>query len=297
MTGSESRGYHEDLDLFREALSFTQSETRFGARLVEKDYYCSLVLHDLLSMTMPAWAFKGGTCLSKVHSDFYRMSEDLDFAFSVPVDAPRAARSRTIVPMKEHLVKLSGRFSCFTVLEPLRGHNNSTQYVGQIGYRSLMTGRDESIKVEFSVREPILEPIAHLPARTLLMDPFRRRPVLEPLTIPVLSRREAYAEKIRAALTRRDPAIRDFYDIDHAIRTQRVDARDPRLLRLVRAKLAVPGTQPVDVGDKRFDVLKRQTPSQLRPVLRDTEYAAFDLERTFAVLKQLADAVAEHRGR
>ena len=70
------------MDLFREALSFTQSETGFGARLIEKDYYCSFLLQDLLAATSPQWVFNGGTCLSKVHSDFYRTSGDLDFAYS-----------------------------------------------------------------------------------------------------------------------------------------------------------------------------------------------------------------------
>jgi len=31
-------------------LSYTQSETGFSARLIEKDYYCSLVLEDLLAI-------------------------------------------------------------------------------------------------------------------------------------------------------------------------------------------------------------------------------------------------------
>ena len=84
MMSRESRNYHEDIDLFRAALSYTQSETGFSARLVEKDYYSSLVLEDLVAITSPQWAFKGGTCLSKVHSDFYRMSEDLDFALFGP---------------------------------------------------------------------------------------------------------------------------------------------------------------------------------------------------------------------
>ena len=56
----EPHNYHEDMDLFREALSFTQSETGFSARLVEKDYYCSLLLQDLLATTTPQWVFKGG---------------------------------------------------------------------------------------------------------------------------------------------------------------------------------------------------------------------------------------------
>ena len=55
----EPHNFHEDTDLFREALSFTQSETGFSARLVEKDYYCSLLLQDLLTTTSPQWVFKG----------------------------------------------------------------------------------------------------------------------------------------------------------------------------------------------------------------------------------------------
>src|SRR5208282_1949800 len=123
----EPRSYHVDADLFREALSYTQSETGFGARLVEKDYYCSLVLEDLRAATNSPRVFKGGTCLSKVRSDFYRMSEDLDFAFSVPVDVPRAQRSKMIVPMKEHWSKLASRMACFKFAEVLQGGDTTTR--------------------------------------------------------------------------------------------------------------------------------------------------------------------------
>ena len=187
--------YHEDTDLFREALSFTQSETGFSARLVEKDYYCSLLLEDLFLTGGSGYAFKGGTCLSKVHSDFYRLSEDLDFGFSVPAEASRSLRSNTVKAMKEQLASLPKLLPSMRVAESLRGFNNSTQYIGQLCYRSQVTGQDETIKVEFSVREPILEPVERLPARTLLVDPFRHSPVIGPLAIPVLSRRETYAEK------------------------------------------------------------------------------------------------------
>ena len=90
-----------------------------------------------------------------------------------------------------------------------------------------MTGQDESIKVEFSIREPILEPVEHLPARTLLVDPFRQTAAVAPVEVPVLSCRETYAEKLRAALTRREPAIRDFYDIDHGVRSGRSEHGRP----------------------------------------------------------------------
>lgn len=287
----EPRNYHEDADLFREALSYTQSETGFGARPVEKDYYCSLVLEDLLAVTNPPWVFKGGTCLSKVHSDFYRMSEDLDFAFSVPVDVPRARRSKMIVPMKAHLAMLAGRLGCFKVVETLRGFNNSMQYIGGLSYKSLVTGQDESIKVEFSIREPILEPVECLPARTLLVDPFRQVAAVAPVDVPVLSRRETYAEKLRAALTRREPAIRDFYDIDHGVRAGRLNMDDKRLIELVRGKLAVPGNDPIDVSARKHEILARQTLAQLRPVLRESDFAAFDLKRAFGIVAHIAAAL------
>ena len=191
--------FHEDVDLFREALSFTQTETGFSARLIEKDYYCSLLLQDLLAETSPQWAFKGGTCLSKVHSDFYRMSEDLDFAFSVPFGTSRPRRSKMIVPMKEHLAKLARRLACFNVVDPLRGHNNSTQYIAGLSYQSVVTAQVESIKVEFSIREPILEPVEYLPACILLINPFRQTEAVLAARVPVLSCRETYCEKLRAA--------------------------------------------------------------------------------------------------
>lgn len=51
--------YHENVDRFREALSFTESNTGFSARLVEKDYYCSILLHDLAPAFQQGLLFKG----------------------------------------------------------------------------------------------------------------------------------------------------------------------------------------------------------------------------------------------
>lgn len=63
-----------------------------------------------------------------------------------------------------------------------------------------------------------------------------------------MSRDEAMAEKLRAALSRRDVAIRDYYDVDHAVR-------------------------------------------RLRPVLRDPDFAEFDLDRAFATVLEVAAAL------
>src|SRR6516164_8472366 len=95
--------YHEDRRLFREALLFTESSTGFSARLIEKNYYCSLVLQDLAELFGQGLVFKGGTCLSKVYMEFYRLSEDLDFVVSVGVDASATTRRKAASPHRVHM--------------------------------------------------------------------------------------------------------------------------------------------------------------------------------------------------
>jgi len=115
--------------------------------------------------------------------------------------------------------------------------------------------------------------------------------------VDVLSVREAYAEKLRAALTRREPAIRDFYDVHHATRMGILDPFEDDLLQLVRRKLAVPDCEPVDASPEKLRDLSMQLQSQLKPVLRAADYDSFDLPQAFAVLARVADAVRKRDAR
>lgn len=83
---------HEDPDMFLEAVRFTAAETGFSARLIEKDYFCTVLLEYLGRVR--GLVFKGGTCLAKVHAAFYRLSEDLDFVIPMPCDATAKPQSR-----------------------------------------------------------------------------------------------------------------------------------------------------------------------------------------------------------
>ena len=101
--------YHEDLSRFRDALTFTEAESGFSSRLIEKDYYCSLLLDDLSGPFEQGLVFKGGTCLSKVHAEFFRLSEDLDFSISIRPDATRSERRDAASPIKDHFSGSPGR--------------------------------------------------------------------------------------------------------------------------------------------------------------------------------------------
>jgi len=65
--------------MFLEAVNFTTAQTGFSPRLIEKDYFCTVLLQYLA--TSGVLVFKGGTCMAKVHAEFYRLSEDLERAF------------------------------------------------------------------------------------------------------------------------------------------------------------------------------------------------------------------------
>jgi len=101
--------YHEDLPRFRDALTLTEAESGFSSRLIEKNYYCSLLLHDLSGPFEQGLVFKGGTCLSKVHAEFFRLSEDLDFSIPIPPDATRSQRRGAASPIRDHFSGVAGR--------------------------------------------------------------------------------------------------------------------------------------------------------------------------------------------
>ena len=281
---------HEDPALFREAVTFTAAETGFVPRVIEKDYYCTVLL-EYLAAAGAGLVFRGGTCLAKVHAGFYRLSEGLDFVIPTPVDASRADRSRRAAASKDAVARIAKQVPGLRAITALTGANDSTQYNAAIGYTSLLGRQEETIKIEVGLREPLLMPAIWGEARTLLLDPISGSPLVPAFPVPCLSRDEAMAEKLRAALNRREAAIRDFYDIDHAVRRLGLRPQGPALIGLVRKKLAVARNEPVDVTAARLAALRQQLESQLKAVLRARDFAEFDLERAFATVAGVAAAL------
>ena len=102
--------------------------------------------------------FKGGTCLSKVHADFYRLSEDLDFIIPVAAGTTRAQRRAGIKPVKRIFEKLPSVIPAATISEQFSGHNESRQYIGYLEYPSVIVEKMEKIQVEVGLREALLMP-------------------------------------------------------------------------------------------------------------------------------------------
>lgn len=282
------------IEFFREALTFTSQRYGFPERLIEKDYVCTLLL-EALTGADDGLVFKGGTCLAKVYADFYRMSEDLDFVIPMPVDAPRSKRSAQTKSLKGIIGALPDRFPFVRMVEPLTGFNNSMQYNAVVGYASSLGGRPETIKIEVGLREPLmLKPVVG-EAKTVLLDPVSREGVIPVKNVRCISRTEAFAEKFRAALSRREPAVRDFFDLDYAVRSLALKPDDGELFILVRDKMQIPGNDPADVSANRLAALRQQLEPQLRSVLRAEEFRAFDLDRAFGIVARMADRLSGSR--
>jgi predicted nucleotidyltransferase component of viral defense system len=287
--------WHEDPAAFRDLLTLTAARTGFLARLVEKDYYCTVLL-EYFAATCPGMVFKGGTCLAKVHAEFHRMSEDLDFTIPVPVTSARSMRSRLAEELKHAMAGVERRLPWLRMVSALRGANDSTQYVATVAYTALVGQQEETIKIEAGLHEPLLLPAIRGEARTLLLGPASDRPLVPSLALTCLSHDEAMAEKLRAALSRREPAIRDFYDVDHAIHRLGYRVDDPAFVVLVRRKLEIPGNPAIDLSATRLSALQSQLEHALKPVLRPADFASFDLERAFAAVAGVADSVAREPG-
>jgi hypothetical protein len=149
------------------------------------------------------------------------------------------------------------------------------------------------VHIEVGLREPLLDYSPKGMANTALLNPLNGRTLVDTFPVHCLSYREAMAEKLRAALCRREVAIRDFFDIDYAVRQGKLNLDDPELISLLQEKIRVPGSARVDISTNRMSQLQRQIDAQLGPVLAEDEYQRFDLDRAIEIVCQTASKLAD----
>ena len=281
-----------DPDLFREALAYSEAVTGFSRSLIERDYYCSIILQQLFTSSTPL-VFKGGTCLGKVYMGFYRLSEDLDYMIPESLEITRGQRRTEIAPVKDVFNKTPETIPGVKILDELTGHDNSRHYIGHFSYFSAIIDKVESIKVEIGLHEPLLSPSELRTVHTIVVNPFNKNLLIPDFSVGVMGLTEMYAEKLRAAMSRREPAVRDFFDISFAIQGKLLNIHDSGLIDMVKRKLTVTGNEPVNLSPSRKDELDRQMESQLRPVLRTTDFSRFDLDEAFEMVRGVARSISE----
>lgn len=287
---SSSELPHQDSIYFRTVVENVGGRTGFLPHLVEKDYFCSLILRSLYLDADDLIIFKGGTLLNKVYMGFYRLSEDLDFSVSIAPTASRKERSKKAQPLKGIIEKLAKTISGLRLIKPLIGSNNSSQYNALFEYDSVFEAKKNSIQVEIGLREEMLEAPSIQMANTLVTEPLTNQTLLAPFPITCLTKEEAYAEKSRAALARQEPAIRDLFDIDYAIQRDKFLFENPSFKKLLVTKLSYPVQRVIDLSSEKKRFLKQQIQTDLRPVLRPKVLADFNFESAWRALYKIGSS-------
>ena len=227
---------HDDKDEFLKVLERTAAQTGFPLRLLEKDYYITIILSGINELSQDL-VFKGGTCLSKIYYSYYRLSEDLDFTLKMPSDKSiRATRRNAMKPVKEALRPFLKKFDMSIKDLDKAGHRESTQYIYYLDYDSVVLNKKESIKLEIGLRfNPVL-PVEAKRVNHKFLHPFTKEPLFDAGAVNCLTLKELVAEKLRAAATRKIIAARDFYDLSYLLR-EKFDFKDREVLKLFRKKL------------------------------------------------------------
>ena len=282
-----SNFHHENKMQFIEAVRETARTSGFSEVLIEKDYYCSLILKGIFQSKDCNLIFKGGTLLNKVHAGFYRLSEDLDFSIDVKPKFSRKKRRALADIAKKYVVDSIKQLS-LNIIKPFKGQNESRSYNATVEYYSIVFEDKVEVKIEFTLQENILEQ-ENLMAKTLLMDPLTQKPVLSAFPVKGLSLKEAYSEKIRAALSRVTPAIRDIFDISYAIKNNLINIKD--IVTMVKHKLDILN-RTIDLSHSRRTELLAQFQENLFPVLRQKDFEEFDFDQAWNWLKILEKEIS-----
>lgn len=273
-----------DRDKLEKIIPFIAEKYNFRLEIIEKDYYLTLILNSVESHLSQSLVFKGGTLLNKIHLNYHRLSEDIDFTYFRPEDLEtRSKRSRAMTPIREKMPALLKLLELKSEKPEGEGANNSTQYVFNISYPSFITGKDENIKLEISLRQTPIEKPVHNAITHFYKDPFTEEDLIPKNRILSLTYNEAVAEKLKAAITRKEVAIRDYYDL-WFIAEAKFDFKDRHFLSIFKKKLKEEKyranySNNFGLDQKSIELLHRQISTELIPVIRIGE--SFTLEKVF----------------
>lgn len=285
---------HDDRNEFLKILERTSAQTDFPLRLLEKDYYITIILSKINELSNDL-IFKGATCLSKIYYSYYRLSEDLDFTLKLHAKNPtRTTRSNAMKPIKESLRAFLGNLGMSIEGLDRAGHRESTQYIYSLDYDSVVLNKKESIKLEIGLRfNPIL-PIEKHKVNHRFIHPFTKELLFDVGSVNCLALKELVAEKLRVAATREVIAGRDFYDLGYLLRGG-FNFKDKELLSLFKRKLEEDGFSSdlekyrINLGrsEKEINEMESRVKDELFPVLTIDEQKSFDMQKTLEELNRI----------
>ena len=192
---------HNDRELFEQLILRTSESLGIKAEIIEKDYYVTLFLKELVSIS-PDIIFKGGTSLSKCYHLIDRFSEDIDLNIETETKPSESRRKH----LKSSIVSVIDKLG-FTLTNPenVKSRRDYNRYI--IDYPSVLGASylKEMLIVETAVYQRAY-PTVHKTAGSLIydflsangFDDFIRQYSLEPFELNVQSAERTMIDKLYA---------------------------------------------------------------------------------------------------
>lgn len=192
---------HNDRELFEQLILRTSESLGIKAEIIEKDYYVTLFLKELVSVS-PDIIFKGGTSLSKCYHLIDRFSEDIDLNIETETKLSESRRKH----LKSSIVSVIDKLG-FTLTNPenVKSRRDYNRYI--IDYPSVLGASylKEMLIVETAVYQRAY-PTVHKTAGSLIydflsangFDDFIRQYSLEPFELNVQSAERTMIDKLYA---------------------------------------------------------------------------------------------------
>lgn len=192
---------HNDSELFEQLILRTSKSLGIKAEIIEKDYYVTLFLKELVSVS-PDIIFKGGTSLSKCYHLIDRFSEDIDLNIETETKPSESRRKH----LKSSIVSVIDKLG-FTLTNPenVKSRRDYNRYI--IDYPSVLGASylKEMLIVETAVYQRAY-PTVRKTAGSLIydflsangFDDFIEQYSLEPFELNVQSAERTMIDKLYA---------------------------------------------------------------------------------------------------
>lgn len=192
---------HNDRELFEQIILRTSESLGIKAEIIEKDYYVTLFLKELVSVS-PDIIFKGGTSLSKCYHLIDRFSEDIDLNIETETKPSESRRKH----LKSSIVSVIDKLGfTLTNSENVKSRRDYNRYI--IDYPSVLGASylKEMLIVETAVYQRAY-PTVRKTAGSLIydylsangFDDFIRQYSLEPFELNVQSAERTMIDKLYA---------------------------------------------------------------------------------------------------
>ena len=192
---------HNDRELFEQLILRTSESLGIKAEIIEKDYYVTIFLKELVSVS-PDIIFKGGTSLSKCYHLIDRFSEDIDLNIETETKPSESIRKH----LKSSIVSVIDKLG-FTLTNPenVKSRRDYNRYI--IDYPSVLGASylKEMLIVETAVYQRAY-PTVRKTAGSLIydflsangFDDFIEQYSLEPFELNVQSAERTMIDKLYA---------------------------------------------------------------------------------------------------